>query len=226
MVGSAGIPTDQLFAAIPAVASGTKVSRLRIAMFQYRQLDVVGLCVPFAGSLFELTHCVALVRALSQYWEMLPDEIWSGRGGAPPLADVGRAGLSFEPQDSAGGPKGGRFYVTWQWDDKGVARAYGSLTRGHRMPLASENPRDTERGLVFLPENYMHRHTADWPSGLSLIFAAGHVRGVGADDAFSSRYFPHVDGVFDSQQRDHDDVAHIKKRLSCALRQCDSLNDD
>jgi hypothetical protein len=60
---------------------------------------------------------------------------------------------------------------------------------------------------------------------MSLIYAGGHVRGAG-QDGFASEYLPNVDGIFDREQRDHDDMTHIRKRLGCALRQCGSLNDD
>ena len=92
--------------------------------------------------------------------------------------------------------------------------------------ISSNHPEATARGLVFLNESFFSDLDASWPSGVSLAYAGGHVRGVGANDPLSIRYFPHVDGIFASQQRDHDDMTHIKKRLGCALTQCRALNDD
>ena len=230
-VDAIGIPTEQLFAAIPAVGGTPGTAELQLAMLENAGVDVNQVCIQL-GTVFHvpLEVCLATVIQLTDQWAPLPNTVWSGRGGTPPIADVGRVGLAFRPQDPNvwTGPNGGRFYVTWQTRNPltGIAQARMSLTRGHVMPLDATNPADTVFGLVFLPDSFVHKDGADWPAGMSLIYAGGHVRGAGMDDGFSSRYFPHVDGVFASQERDHDDMTHIKKRLGCALRQCDNLNDD
>ena len=74
----------------------------------------------------------------------------------------------------------------------------------------------------------MYNAGEDWPGGLSLVYAGGHVRGAGAGETSGaySYYLPHIDGIYQSQQRDHDDRSHILKQLSCALTQCGSLSDD
>jgi hypothetical protein len=224
-----GIPTEQLFAAIPALTGATGAKELRLAMLENAGIDVNTVCTQL-GVRFHIPIevCLATAIQLSDRWAPLANDIWLGRGGTPPVADVGRVGLAFRPQDPSvwTGPKGGRFYLTWQTKDSGGAQAHMSLTRGHVMPLSATNAADTVFGLVFLPESYVYKESADWPAGMALIYAGGHIRGAGTDEVVQSRYFPHVDGIFASQQRDHDDMAHIKKRLACALSQCDSLNDD
>jgi hypothetical protein len=124
------------------------------------------------------------------------------------------------PPQRQGGEKRGR--GRHQGEQDAQTRDGARILQG--PPAAA--PLDTTRGLVFLPASYVFKSETDWRHGMSLIHAGGHVRGAGADDVYHSRYFPHIDGVFASQQRDHDDMAHIKKRLACALTQCGSLNDD
>ena len=158
-------------------------------------------------------------------WTPLPDQIWAWRGSKP-TADIGRIGLAFRPEDPvvSGAPHAGRFYVTWQTKDGSRTRSFMSFTRGSVLPLSGADPKSTVQGLVFVGDTVFYNWDANWPKGVGLVYAGGHVRGVGADEAFISRYFPHVDGIFQSQQRDHDDYTHIMSKLACALTQCGSLH--
>jgi hypothetical protein len=227
VVDAGGVPVERIFAAIPTVSLGAPDPQLHLAMLVTSAVDPVKVCtaVPVLDSL-----CVTVAKLLVDAgWAPLPDAIWSGRGGGKPKANVGRIGLAFRPEDPAVavGPHSGRFYITWQQKlSNGRSRPYETFTRGNVLPLSAVAPEDTEHGLVVVGDGMFYNFEADWPAGVSIIYAGGHVRGAGVDEFRSSRYFPHVDGIFPSQQRDHDDITHIKKRLSCALTQCGSLNKD
>ena len=222
-----GIPTEQLFAGIPSASGTSGNAELNLAMLQTQNLNVTAICAPFASSPLVYATCLALSAIQVKVWSPLPDEIWSGMG--KPNPNVGRVGLAFRPDDPkiVPSPYSGRFHITWQTKDGGRGIPYETYTRGYHLPLSGTAPEDTPHGLVVVGGGTFYNYKdANWPSGVTLLYAGGHVRGVGADDGLFSRYFPHVDGIFASQQRDHDDMAHIKKRLGCALVQCDSLNDD
>ena len=40
-----------------------------------------------------------------------------------------------------------------------------------------------------------------------------------------NRYFPHMDGIVDQDQKDFNDYAHLKRSLACALTQCPTLKE-
>jgi hypothetical protein len=222
-----GEPSQQLFAAIPALNGATGSANLRLAMLQSTGPSATLLCTDFAFLHTDINICLPLLSTLVEQWAPLADDIWTGTNGRPE-ANIGRVGLAFRPEDPGISPnlRPGRFYVTWQRrGPNGRSEAFITLTRGNVLPLSAAAPLDTTRGLVFLRESYVLKSEADWPHGMSLIYAGGHVRGAG-HDVLISRYFPNVDGIFDGQQRDHDDMTHIQKRLACALTQCSSRNDD
>jgi hypothetical protein len=154
-----------------------------------------------------------------------------------------RIGLGFRPDNpSAADPKPGRFYVTWQFNAGNVGgtcyenQPEFAVSRGNYYSDA-QNVSNTPQGLVFDRSGKVGNEWTSWASGASLVYFQGNVRGayqtgpsfaracasppVVYDPMSSPKtgFFPNIDGIFDYDEYDHDDVSYIKSHLSWALKQ-------
>ncbi|MBN2574430.1 MAG: hypothetical protein JXP73_07680 [Deltaproteobacteria bacterium] len=164
-------------------------------------------------------------------WERSAIAAFGGLDSAVYEAGPGRIGLAYRPNGTAD-PGAGRYYLTWQnpiTDDKGntYQRPRISLTRGKKLP--ADQACQAAHNLCFPSFGDVRDGDdgRDWPAGVSLLYAGGHVRGaIGAGTGHGgNQYFPHMDGVIDQDQKDFDDYRHITRNLACALTTCPTLHD-
>jgi hypothetical protein len=136
---------------------------------------------------------------------------------------AGRVSLAYVPDDPANPADAGRYYMTWQWKNGSNEVPLVAVSRGNRLPV--DPACTTPHGLCFPSFGRFNSGGTNWPAGISLLYAGGHLRGLLASGPREggNRYFPHADGIVDMNQRDFNDWQHIKDKLPCALVHCSTL---
>lgn len=230
--GEPQFPGRNLYAAIMAVdATGTRSIELA-------RLDGAEFTLPFVGGNRPIPP-IGWTRLSSAVTGRLPRP--TSPGALVPLHGS-RLGLAFRPEDpGAADPKPGRFYVTWQElaDDGSTiyeAAPMMAYTRGN-LYSGTTNLAGIAETLTFNWSMRVVNFWTSWASGLSLTYFDGAVRGAAqtmpsprrpsgspplAHDLMSnpqSSFFPNVDGIFNLDQHDHDDVTFMKSHMSWALKQ-------
>jgi hypothetical protein len=199
---ASGTTTERVVAAIPSLDNGTGGSTLDFAV---------------------LKESTPNPTVVVNHWErQLPDP-FSQITFSSRVTEPGRVGLAYRP-DSPANPQTGRFYVTWQTlDNNNNAIPMLTISRGNLLPADSTCTK--AHALCFPSFGRFNDQGSNWPAGIQMVYAGGHVRAVlgavaGTGD---NLYFPHADGIFYMDQRDFNDYQHIKEHIPCALRHCSEL---
>jgi len=182
-----------IFAAIPAPDTASGKPIIEIARLLRTQFTSMWGTTIFADS-----------------WSRLDPGIWTefNLSGSNRVTDVpGRLSLAFLPEGTEG-----RFYLAFRNSIEFI-----TFTRGN-VPWDGSGSRPAHALDFVVPAPFYHEW-AKPPNGISLVTFTGKIRAAAViTEGDWASFFPNADGIYNSEQKDFDEVTYVASHMACALK--------
>ena len=183
-----------IFAAIPVLDTASGKPIIEIARLLRTQFTL-----PIAGT-----------TMLADSWSRLDPGIWTefNVSGSNRVTDVpGRLSLAFLPEGTEG-----RFYLAFRNSIEFI-----TFTRGN-VPWDGSGSRPAH-ALDFVVPAPFYNEWAYPSGGISLVTFTGKIRAAAViTEGDWASFFPNADGIYNSEQKDFDEVTYVANHMACALK--------